>query len=646
MNALAGRLEREKRLLSAVQFDAGPPTAAANGLPPDSSPHGETGAFAGFLQAAGDQSSVPRAAYATGSQPGNPAGVAVPRRSGEKKDALTAAGLLAGAVSPLAAMLGAIDVSALAAPPVASANILNASLGSAQINNASPQDEKSPAPPAAVAETRNGPSLSLTPPAAVAETRNGSSLSPALGVVTPETVLPAALLALPASPSDVSTGNAALRPVPVATITPPPSPAANGVLVSLSRQQSLQEPIVDALSLSPVPADGQALSAQATPDVQPPPPQPIADTQLLKTASPLATSDPAATPDNPGVPDAQSGPPAAVPGKQSAAIPAPSIETLARLVTTVKAQTGIVVHGENNAAPDAKSPAQTRAPLPQFAAGSASRSAQFPAPRVESLQAGRSLPQDPPVGADKSMLAKLNDAPNVMAKPEDRGPSRPAAASGKDADNGPDPSTTMPATAAPAATLAIPAHADAGSGRTDAAPPPAVPAPVSQSPSEPAPAAREANLPAPPAASNPSTHDNDAMQSARFIDTPGRTEMHIDLRTQAFGSVELHTLIRDNQVGVAVGNERGDLRAWLGAEIPNLQNSFRQQDLHFSDIRFLGQSAGSGLGSGLSGGADSRPQSYHSRATGTSESQEPAAVARVPGEADQHAAPRGLNVHA
>ena len=83
--------------------------------------------------------------------------------------------------------------------------------------------------------------------------------------------------------------------------------------------------------------------------------------------------------------------------------------------------------------------------------------------------------------------------------------------------------------------------------------------------------------------------------------------MHIGLRTQAFGSVEVHTMVRDSQVGLTVASERGDLRTYLGTEVSGLQTTFRQQDLRFDNIRFLESSAGTTAG--FSGGGDAQPRS-------------------------------------
>jgi hypothetical protein len=96
-----------------------------------------------------------------------------------------------------------------------------------------------------------------------------------------------------------------------------------------------------------------------------------------------------------------------------------------------------------------------------------------------------------------------------------------------------------------------------------------------------------------------------------------QSEMHIGLRTQAFGSVEVHTVVRDSQVGLTVGSERGDLRTFLATEVSGLQTTFRQHDLRFDNIRFLETAAGTTAG--FSGGADSQPRSstqQHSSAAG------------------------------
>jgi hypothetical protein len=97
------------------------------------------------------------------------------------------------------------------------------------------------------------------------------------------------------------------------------------------------------------------------------------------------------------------------------------------------------------------------------------------------------------------------------------------------------------------------------------------------------------------------------VEVARLVAGVTQAEMHIGLRTQAFGSVEVHTVVRDSQLGLTVGSERGDLRTLLATEVSSLQTTFRQQDLRFDNIRFLETSAGTTAG--FSGGGDSQSRS-------------------------------------
>ena len=97
------------------------------------------------------------------------------------------------------------------------------------------------------------------------------------------------------------------------------------------------------------------------------------------------------------------------------------------------------------------------------------------------------------------------------------------------------------------------------------------------------------------------------VETARLVAGAMQSEMHLGVQTQAFGNVEVHTVVRDSLVGLTVGSERGDLRTLLAPEVSGLQTTFRQQDLHFDNIRFL--ESGAGTSAGFSGGADSHSRS-------------------------------------
>jgi len=135
------------------------------------------------------------------------------------------------------------------------------------------------------------------------------------------------------------------------------------------------------------------------------------------------------------------------------------------------------------------------------------------------------------------------------------------------------------------------------------------------------------------------------VEVARLVAGVAQSEMHIGLRTQAFGSVEVHTVVRDSQVGLTVGSERGDLRSLLAPEVSGLQTSFRQQDLRFDNIHFLETSAGTTAG--FSGGADSHSRSSSQQHASTEGLFTIQNTQQDPAELDVGAGSRvRLNVHA
>jgi hypothetical protein len=106
----------------------------------------------------------------------------------------------------------------------------------------------------------------------------------------------------------------------------------------------------------------------------------------------------------------------------------------------------------------------------------------------------------------------------------------------------------------------------------------------------------------------PETTGAAVVQTARMIAGIGQSEMHIGLRTQAFGSVEVHAGLRDTQLGLSVNSEKGDLRGFLQSDVPALQNALQQHDLRFENIHFL--QADTGHSSGSSSHSDSHRHSF------------------------------------
>ncbi len=137
------------------------------------------------------------------------------------------------------------------------------------------------------------------------------------------------------------------------------------------------------------------------------------------------------------------------------------------------------------------------------------------------------------------------------------------------------------------------------------------------------------------------------VQSARLLDKLGQTEMHIGLRTTAFGTVEVHTVVRESQVGLTISSEKGDLRSLLSAEIPELQTSLRQHNLRLDEVKMLQPNVSSG-GESFSQG---QSQQRFSRSPLAHNSAAPSQLEEQPAEMNlalpiASSARSGLNIHA
>jgi len=221
------------------------------------------------------------------------------------------------------------------------------------------------------------------------------------------------------------------------------------------------------------------------------------------------------------------------------------------------------------------------------------------------LKTGVAEPAAPTLNSAKdSQGSHLSQSPDNTASTDN------TAAKGKTlAPNNPDPDS-QPATSAPDSPV-LPRQLDTPPDNLPAASQVAiVSTSTGQTPGSPAPAPSLGDAPAQP----PIQTSGDAtaasaglVQTARVVQGVAQSEMHIGFRTPAFGSVEVHTAVRDAQLGLAVSSERGDLRGFLAQEVPALQTVFHQQGLQFDQIRFMTPS--SGTGTGFSGGSNSNANS-------------------------------------
>lgn len=79
---------------------------------------------------------------------------------------------------------------------------------------------------------------------------------------------------------------------------------------------------------------------------------------------------------------------------------------------------------------------------------------------------------------------------------------------------------------------------------------------------------------APPAPSIPLT-------APKASDPAG--QIHVGIRTEAFGAVEIHTVVKQSQVGIAVHGDR-DLARWFNSEVPSLESGLNQHHLNLTAV--------------------------------------------------------------
>ena len=155
---------------------------------------------------------------------------------------------------------------------------------------------------------------------------------------------------------------------------------------------------------------------------------------------------------------------------------------------------------------------------------------------------------------------------------------------------------TSPAAAQPvlpqSAAAAVPGDAAGQPGTAPAATPAANAAPKSDTAAG-APDSSSSS-PTPASGDSPLSPAVGPVQMAQMVSRAAQSEMRIGLTTSAFGNVEVRTQVRANDVGLAIGSERGDLRSLLANELPGLANRLQQQSLRLSQVNFHETSAFSG----------------------------------------------------
>jgi hypothetical protein len=113
----------------------------------------------------------------------------------------------------------------------------------------------------------------------------------------------------------------------------------------------------------------------------------------------------------------------------------------------------------------------------------------------------------------------------------------------------------------------------------------------------------------PTTVSDPELRNSDAQPPAplpaqfhtvRMIQTATQSEMRMEMRTHAFGDVEIHATVSGKEVQMSLGADHGDLRNSFALELPALQNALQQHGLRLEHVRTLASGSEADLSSGSS----------------------------------------------
>lgn len=171
---------------------------------------------------------------------------------------------------------------------------------------------------------------------------------------------------------------------------------------------------------------------------------------------------------------------------------------------------------------------------------------------------------------------------------------------------------------------------------------PAPPTGVSAAASQPVPA-----FPAQTATAKVVAHDLPAavsepsvpvqVHAARMFQSDGRSEMRLDMQTQSFGGVEVHTSVSGKDVQLSVSAEHGDLRGFLAPEMPVLQSNLQHHDLRLQQVRTL---LSTGTQREFSSGSEQQEQRFARPHTRPGDFDQ----RNVTGNSEEEDSPKGLSI--
>jgi hypothetical protein len=109
-------------------------------------------------------------------------------------------------------------------------------------------------------------------------------------------------------------------------------------------------------------------------------------------------------------------------------------------------------------------------------------------------------------------------------------------------------------------------------------------------------------------------------------------QMHMGVRTDAFGAVDIHTVVAQSQVGITVHADR-DIARWFSSEVPGLESGLNNSHLNLTGVNFDHGRSGVQTATGFSNGQPrqnfSQPQQPQSGGSRVAAAPEPSGSAEA-----------------
>ena len=194
------------------------------------------------------------------------------------------------------------------------------------------------------------------------------------------------------------------------------------------------------------------------------------------------------------------------------------------------------------------------------------------------------------------------------------------------------------------------------SGKDSSATPPAPAPPASAPPpqvrSDPAPELPKTHQmldSAPPAPTAPLVPMAPGSAADLQMNAQVNAQMHVGLRTDAFGAVEIHTVVQQSQVGITVHGDR-DLARWFSSEVPSLESGLNHQHLNLTAVDFDNTRSGVQTATSFQHG---QPRQHFSETPGSpsaalseqDDAPEPATVGILPSDLSAGPAKTRVSIH-